>query len=157
MTLGWAATCPFRPIDRPDTPRRHLLRKPRARIGEDALLVTRRGRGPRAEPCVDWRSVVQALQEVWRAVFEAAMSVTMKRVAFTFAAAEGDAGGRGASQAEAARALLDAPSRITSQAKSKMAQAETALKDTSMTGRNGPRKVAPQLRRRTCPHSSWCR
>ena len=57
-------------------------------------------------------------------------------VAFTFGAAEGDTGASGASQAEAARALLDAPvADNVAQAKSKMAQAETALKDTSMTGR----------------------
>lgn len=142
VTLGWAATCPFRPgIESPGHATSDTFSGSLAlRIGEDALLVTRRGRGPRAEPCVDWRSVVQAPQEVWRAVFRSGGDVSDKdetSVAFTFAAAEGDTGGhRGASQAEAARALLDAPvADNVAQAKSKMAQAETALKDTSMTGR----------------------
>ena len=142
VMLGWAATCPFRPgIESPGHKTSDTFSGGLAlRIGEDALVVARRGRGPRAEPCVDWRSVVQAPQEVWRAVFRSGASGgggdDETSVAFTFGAAEGDTGASGASQAEAARALLDAPvADNVAQAKSKMAQAETALKDTSMTGR----------------------
>ena len=71
VMLGWAATCPFRPgIESPGHKTSDTFSGGLAlRIGEDALVVARRGRGPRAEPCVDWRSVVQAPQEVWRAVF----------------------------------------------------------------------------------------
>ena len=142
VMLGWAATCPFRPgIESPGHKTSDTFSGGLAlRIGEDALVVARRGRGPRAEPCVDWRSIVQAPQEVWRAVFRSGASGgggdDETSVAFTFGAAEGDTGASGASQAEAARALLDAPvADNVAQAKSKMAQAETALKDTSMTGR----------------------
>ena len=141
VILGWAATCPFRPgIESAGALSDAFSGGLALRIGDDVALTARRGRGPRAEPCVDWRSVVQAPQEVWRAVFRNASGDSGDggvSVAFTIGAAEGDTGaGSGASQAEAARALLDAPvADNVAQAKSKMAIAETALRDTNVSGR----------------------
>ena len=82
VTLGWAATCPFRPgiESAPGATSDTFSGGLALRIGEEALLATRKGRGPRAEPCVDWRSVVQAPQEVWRAVFRSGASQNLSLI-----------------------------------------------------------------------------
>ena len=69
----------------------------------------RRARGPRSEPCVDWRAAARAPPEIWRALAAAARSDEGAfAVAFDVARAEGDL----RPEELAARAVENAPTGI---------------------------------------------
>ena len=109
--LGWAPVCPFKAGVRfeADAKSGGLELRP------GALEVPMRStRGPRDEPPVNWRAVVQAAPDTWRHVVRYGGPETdALAVAFELAPAAGDLGGSGvkAEARDAARALLDVQDR----------------------------------------------
>ena len=97
--LGWTAVSPFKPgADFGDAVTADAPGGLELRVGgREATLRTTRG--PRSEPAVDWRSVVQAPHEVWRGVVRyrgvAAAEDNAIAMSFEAIAAHGDAGDPG--------------------------------------------------------------